>query len=85
MSGTLPVERGEIDTALDVLVEKQGGFSTELSYTDLQRLRKIVKKVHMRHYPSELLTDYEADRIIDVIAPQTAAYLIRQAVDGGAV
>jgi hypothetical protein len=37
----------------------------------------------MQHYPTEMVTDYEADRIIDVMAPDTMAYLIRQAVDGG--
>lgn len=77
------LQRGEIDWKLSDLVETQGGFSTELSWPDLCRLRAIVKKVHMAHYPTEMITDYEADRIIDVIAPATAAYLIRQAVDSG--
>lgn len=79
------MKRGEIDVKLNALVEKQGGFSTTLSWTDLQRLRAVVRKVHMAYYPTEMVTDYEADRIIDVMAPDTMAYLIRQAVDGGDV
>lgn len=71
------MRRGEIDWDLDALVEKQGGFSTSLTFRDRQRLRAIVKRVHMRHYPGDMVTDYEADKMIDVIAPQTAAYLIR--------
>jgi|RhiMethySRZTD1v2_1073278.scaffolds.fasta_scaffold05871_16 hypothetical protein len=70
-----------IDWHLDELIEKQGGFSTTLSYGDRQKLRAVVKKVHMRHFPTELISDYEADRMIDVIAPGTAAYLIRRAYE----
>ena len=74
-------ERLAIDWDLSDLVERQGGFSTSLSYPDRLKLRAIVKKVHMRHYPAELLTDLEADRMIDVIAPGTAAYLIRRVLE----
>jgi hypothetical protein len=75
--------RGYVDTALNAIVEKDGGFSTTLSFSDLLKLRAITKRLHMQHYPTEMVTDYEADRIIDVMAPDTMAYLIRQAVDGG--
>ena len=71
------MRRGDIDWGLSDLVEKQGGFSTTLSYRDRLRLRSIVKRVHMQHFPTEMLNDYEADKMIDVIAPATAAYLIR--------
>jgi len=74
-------ERLAIDWNLSDLIEAQGGFSTSLSYPDRLKLRAIVKKVHMRHYPAELLTDLEADRMIDVIAPGTAAYLIRRVLE----
>jgi len=75
------VERLPIDWDLSDLVEKQGGFSTSLSWSDRLKLRSIVKKVHMRHHPTELITDLQADRMIDVIAPGTAAYLIRRALE----
>jgi hypothetical protein len=77
------VRRGEIDWDLSDLVEQQGGFSTTLSWPDRLRLRAIVRRVHMAHFPSELVTDREADRMIDVIAPGTAAYLIRLNLDKG--
>ena len=72
-----------IDENLDALVTCQGGFSTTLSYSDRLKLRSIVKRVHLAHFPSEWITDYEADKLIDVIAPETAAYLIRRTLEGG--
>jgi hypothetical protein len=67
-----------LDHKLNVKVETEGGFSSELSFVDLQRLRKIVKNVHMKLYPKELCTDLEADRMIDVMGPATRAYLIEK-------
>lgn len=65
---------------LDERVQQTGGFSTTLSSTDRNRLRMVVKHVHLRHYPGEFVTDYEADKVIDAIAPATAEYLIRKHV-----
>jgi len=70
------VRRGEIDWRLSELVDKRGGFCTTLSWADRLKLRAIVKKVHMQHFPTELVSDLEADRMIEVIAPETVAYLI---------
>ena len=67
-----------VDKELWVKSNLEGGFSTSISFKDLQRLRKIVKRYHMAHYPDEMLTDYEADRIIDVLAPETQRYLIER-------
>ena len=77
------MRRGEIDWQLSDLVERQGGFATTLSFPDRIRLRAIVKRVHMAYFPRELVSDREADRMIDVIAPGTAAYLIRAHLDKG--
>jgi len=74
-------ERLPIDWNLSDLIDRQGGFSTSLSWPDRLKLRSIVKKVHMKHHPAELITDLQADRMIDVIAPGTAAYLIRRALE----
>ena len=60
-------------------------FVGELSVQDLRRLRQIVRKVHMRYHPAELVRDYEADRIIESFGPEVAASLIRTGVDGGYV
>lgn len=67
-----------IDTVLEARIEREGGFLTSLSFQDRQRLRKITKGIHMKHYPQELLTDREADRIIEAMAPDTQKYLIER-------
>ena len=75
--------RGQIDEDLDRLVTRQGGFTTTLNHRDRQRLRAIVRKVHLQHYPGHLIDDLLCDRVIDAIAPETAAYLIRLNMDQG--
>lgn len=67
-----------LDVKLDRRIEREGGFSTELSFKDLQRLRTVVKAVHLKNYPRHMLTDYEADRMIDVMGPETRKYLIEK-------
>jgi len=44
-------------------------------------LRTIVKKVHMKHHPKEFCTDYEADKLIAIIAPDVVEKLIKVGVD----
>jgi len=72
-----------IDWALSDEIDQLGGFSTTLSFSDRQKLRAIVKRVHLRHYPGHQISDLLADRLIDVIAPETAAYLIRHHLEKG--
>lgn len=60
-------------------------FTTTISFQDLQRLRAIVKKVHLRHYPAHMISDFEADRVIDAMGPITQERLIRKAVEHGLV
>lgn len=67
-----------LDVELDARVQSEGGFLSELSFTDRQRLRKVTKMAHMKHYPTEQMTDREADRIIEVMAPATQKYLIER-------
>lgn len=44
-------------------------FLSSLSWDSLQKLRAIVKQVHMKHYPTHMATDYEADKIIEALGP----------------
>ena len=60
-----------------------GGFTTQLSATDRDRLRMIVRKVHLRHYPKDKLTNYECDKLIDAWGPEIAGNLVKKAVDAG--
>lgn len=60
-------------------------FTSELSVQDRNRLRAVVRKVHLKHYPAHLLTDYECDRLIDAWGPEVAGNIVRKAVDRGLV
>jgi hypothetical protein len=60
-------------------------FLAELSERDLMRLRSIVRVVHFKEYPTEFVTDYEADRVIESVGPEVAAKIVRQYVDRGLV
>lgn len=53
-----------------------------LTHQNRQTLRAVVKRTHMRFYPSEHLTDLEADRVIDALGPEVAEGVIKAAVDG---
>lgn len=66
-----------------MLTEASGAFSSRLTFTDRQRLRSVVRKVHLRHYPADKLTDLECDKLIDAWGPEVATDIIRQAVDSG--
>lgn len=78
MSGPSELQKQHliVDPAHDILA--QHGFSSKIEPRDRDRLRAIVKKVHLAHYPEHLITNYEADKLIDVLAPETVAYLIRK-------
>ncbi len=60
-------------------------FCHGLSNEDLRRLRVIVKKVHLQHYPKEMCTDYEADKLIEAFGPEVAGKLVRDAMMAGQV
>lgn len=53
-----------------------------LSFQDHQRLRKAVRRVHMKHLPAALYTDKQADMLIEALGPQTGERLIKALVDG---
>lgn len=59
-------------------------FLASISVEDLRLLRKVVLNVHMAHYPSNFLSDYEADRVIEAFGEETCQNLIKTAVDSGA-
>ena len=67
---------------LDARILKEGSWSSKLSWSDRLKLRAVVKKVHLKHFPDHLITDYECDRMIEAIAPQTAEYLIKKHIEG---
>lgn len=67
------------------LITDEGGFSTQLSVQDRNRLRSIVRAVHLKHYPKHMLTTLEVDKLIDAWGPEVAGRLVKQAMDSGAL
>jgi len=61
--------------------EQTGSFSSLLSYTDRIRLREIVKKTHLKFYPTSKLTNFECDKFIDAIGPEVMLPMLKKAVD----
>lgn len=56
-------------------------FFSEINWDDLQLLRGIVRRVHMKKYPEEMITSRECDRIIEAIGPVASENLIKLAVE----
>jgi hypothetical protein len=56
-------------------------FMHTLKKEERDILRRVVRKVHMHHHPNEFQTDYEADKIISVIAPEVVAQMIKRGKD----
>ena len=56
-------------------------FMHTLKLEERKLLRAVVKKVHLVHHPKEFCTDYEADKLISIIAPDVVERLIRVGVD----
>lgn len=56
-------------------------FLNALSQSDRDTLRAVVKRVHMQHHPKDFVTDYEADKIIEVIGPDIAYSMIKAGKD----
>ena len=48
-----------------------------LTKEDRDILRIVVKQVHLKHYPDQFCTDYEADKMISSIAPETIERLTK--------
>lgn len=56
-------------------------FLHTLKEEERRILRTIVKKVHLKHYPKEFCTDYEADKMIASIGPDVVENLIKVGKD----
>ena len=59
----------------------ESGFSTTISALDRGRLHQILRKVHLRSFPAEWITDYECDKLLDAWGPAVAQTLVKAAVD----
>jgi len=46
-------------------------------------LRKVVKAVHFKHYPTHMVTDKEADKLIEALGPKVAEDMIAKYIQLG--
>jgi len=60
-------------------------FISTLSPQELEVLRTVVKTVNFKHYPKDFCTNYEADKLIDSLAPSTVEKIMRVGVNSGIV
>ena len=58
-------------------------FLNTLSQPERDTLRRVIKIVHMKHYPKDFVTNYEADKMIEAIGPEVAARMIKVGIDSG--
>jgi hypothetical protein len=58
-------------------------FLGTLSRSDLELLRGIVRRVHLRHVPDDFASDIECDKLIESLGPDVAERMIRFGVDRG--
>lgn len=58
-------------------------LSDLLKPSDRRLLREVTRKVHLRFYPKERLTDVECDKFIDAMGPQVIERQLRWLSDAG--
>ncbi len=52
-------------------------FLNGLSLKDRKRLRTIVKKTHLSYYPTNMITDYEADKLIEAFSEEVIYKMLK--------
>jgi hypothetical protein len=52
-------------------------FLNTLSLKDRNRLRAIIKKVHFQHYPKNMITNYEADKLIEAFSEEVIYNMLK--------
>ena len=55
-------------------------FLNNLSLKDRRRLRIIVKRVHLKNYPTHMITDYEADKLVEAFGEETVYNMLKSNV-----
>jgi|TARA_R100000951_G_scaffold116012_2_gene126142 hypothetical protein len=52
-------------------------FLNTLSLKDRNRLRTIVKKTHLKHYPTHMITNKEADKLVESFGEETIYKMLK--------
>ena len=55
-------------------------FLNSLSLKDRRRLRTIVKRVQLKNYPTHMITDYEADKLVEAFGEETVYNMLKSNV-----
>ena len=55
-------------------------FLNSLSLKDRRRLRIIVKRVHLKNNPTHMITDYEADKLVEAFGEETVYNMLKSNV-----
>ena len=66
---------------IDQLVNLENRQIFVISMEERRKLRTIVKKVHLKFLPSNLVTDKEADKMIESLGPSIREKLLKEALD----
>jgi hypothetical protein len=72
---------GTVAGELDTKKPNSKNAHFDITFQDRQRLRKIVKKIHFKNYPKYLITDKEADKLIEALGPKVAEDLIKKYIE----
>lgn len=56
-------------------------FITTLSFTDLTRLREVVRKVYMSNFKSRHINDFECDKMIEALGERVLQIDLKRLVD----
>ena len=67
--------------SIDEVVNLENRRIFNISLQERRRLRQIVKKVHMKYFPIEAVTDKEADKVIESLGPQIREKLLKEHID----
>ena len=60
----------------DAVVYLENRQIFNIPFQERQRLRKIVRKVHLKFLPESLITDKECDKVIESLGPQVREKLL---------
>tara|TARA_R110000868_G_scaffold25392_4_gene99066 strand:- start:771 stop:1085 length:315 start_codon:yes stop_codon:yes gene_type:complete len=74
---------GTVGGKLDTLKPNSQNRHFDISLQDRRRLRKVVKAVHFKHYPTHMVTDKEADKLIEALGPKVAEDMIAKYIQLG--
>lgn len=81
--GDRPLHLNLVDKTAIVVPDEGGAWSSTITPRDRGILHKVLRKVHLSHYPQHMLTAAECDKLLDAWGPHVSESLVRRAIDAG--